>query len=198
MLVFGLTGSLGSGKSTVAAMFAARGVPVWDADAAVHRLYRDADVAAAVERAFPGAGAGGTVDRERLAAMVADDAAALARLEAIVHPLVRKAEAACLDRLAAEGRRAALLDIPLLVESGAAGRADVVLVVSADRARRRRRALERGMSGRRFDALDARQLPDDRKRRAAHVVIDNNGGRTAAAAAVEAVLRAFAGAMAAL
>src|SRR5215468_7574710 len=112
MFVLGLTGSLGMGKSTTARFFAEEGVPVHDADAVVHRLY-DGEAAAAIEAAFPGTTSAGRVDRNRLAARVLNDAAALKRLEAIVHPLVQAAEQRLLDEAAARGEKVAVLDIPL-------------------------------------------------------------------------------------
>src|SRR5437868_5094418 len=123
MLIIGLTGSIGMGKSVTARLFAEAGVAVHDADATVHRLYA-ADAAAAIEAAFPGTAPEGAVDRERLAARVLDDAAAMARLEAIVHPLVRAAEQRFLAHEAARGARAVVLDIPLLFETGGEARVD--------------------------------------------------------------------------
>jgi dephospho-CoA kinase len=130
MFILGLTGSLGMGKSTTARFFAEEGVPVHDADAVVHRLY-EGEAAAAIEAAFPGTTAGGKVDRTRLAARVLGDAPALARLEAIVHPLVQDAERRLIAEARSRGDKVAVLDIPLLFESGADGRVDAVVVVSA-------------------------------------------------------------------
>jgi dephospho-CoA kinase len=190
--VVGLTGSIGMGKSTTAAMFRARGVPVHDADAAVHRLYRERAVAP-IEAAFPGVTEGGAVDRARLSGRVLGDPEALARLEAIVHPLVRDSEAAFLARNRAAGRRLVLLDLPLLFESGGTGRVDAILVVTADPAIQRRRVLARpGMTQAKFAAILARQLPDGDKHRRAHFLVDTGHGLAAAERQVDAILRALA------
>jgi dephospho-CoA kinase len=190
--VIGLTGSIASGKSTAAAIFARRGVPVHDADAAVHRLYRG-EAVAAVEAAFPGVTKEGAVDRARLAERVVGDEAALARLEAIVHPLVRESENAFLAREQAKGSRLALIDVPLLFETGEAERADVIVVTSVDAETQRRRVLARpGMTEPRLAAILRRQMPDSEKRRRAHFVIDSGLGIDTAAREVVAVLAALA------
>ncbi len=192
MRIVGLTGSIGMGKSTSAKMFALRGVPVHDADAAVHRLYRGAAVAPIAE-AFPDVVEGGVVDRARLAARVVGDADALARLEAIVHPLVRESENRFLARMRAEGRRLVLLDIPLLFETGAASRVDAVVVVTADEVIQRERVLARpGMTEARLDALLARQVSDEEKRRRAHFLVNSGHGMDAAGRTVDAILAALA------
>lgn len=191
MLRVGLTGSIGMGKTTTAAMFRARGVPVHDADAAVHRLYGGAAVAP-VEAAFPGVAAGGRIDRARLAERVLADPEALARLEAIVHPLVQAAERDFLAAAVARGAPFAVLDIPLLFEAGGADRADVVVVVTAPAAVQRSRVLARpGMTEEKFAALLRRQAADRDKRRQAHFLIDTGGGLPAAERQVDAVLRAL-------
>jgi dephospho-CoA kinase len=196
MLVIGLTGSLGMGKSTAAAMFARAGAAVFDADHVVHQLYAGAAIAP-VEAAFPGVTVDGIIDRSRLAARIAGDPAALARLEAIVHPLVRAAENAFRARAAIEGRRFAVLDVPLLLETGGEGRADVVVVVSTTPAIQRERAFARpGMTEQRFAALLARQMPDAEKRCRAHFIIDSGGPLVATAHQVADILRALAGAAA--
>jgi dephospho-CoA kinase len=190
--IIGLTGSIGMGKSTTAAMFRAKGVPVHDADAAVHRLYRS-EAVAEIERTFPGVTAGGVVDRAKLAERVAGDDGALARLEALVHPLVRSSEEGFLVRSREAGRRLVLLDIPLLFETGGQGRVDAVVVVTADAETQRRRVLARpGMTAARFEALLARQTPDIEKRRRAHFVVDTGHGFEAADRKVSAILRALA------
>lgn len=192
MLVLGLTGSIAMGKSTSAAMFRALGVPVHDADAAVHALYGGAAVGP-VEAAFPGVAVDGRIDRERLASHVVGDAAALARLEAIVHPLVRAAERDFLARAVASGARRVVLDVPLLFETGGAARVDAVVLVTAPAAVQRERALRRpGMTEERLAAILARQMPDAEKRRRAHFVVDTSGDFAAAARAVAAILRAVA------
>ncbi|MEJ1159706.1 dephospho-CoA kinase [Prosthecomicrobium sp. N25] len=189
MIVLGLTGSIGMGKSTTAGIFAERGVPVHEADATVHRLYRGSAVPF-VEAAFPGTTRDGAVDRERLSAAVLGRPEAIARLEAIVHPLVRAEEAAFLDRCRAAGVPLVLLDIPLLFETGGADRVDAVAVVSAPPEVQRARVLARpGMTAEKLDAILARQMPDAEKRRRAHFVIDTGRGLEAARAQVDGILR---------
>ncbi|WP_334175638.1 dephospho-CoA kinase [Pseudoxanthobacter sp.] len=193
MIVIGLTGSVGMGKSTTAALFRRAGVPVHDADATVHALYRGR-AAPLIEAAFPGTVADGAVDRTRLAPFVLGNEAAMTRLEAIVHPLVREEETAFLDRARAGGRRAAVLDVPLLMETGRDRKVDVVVVVTADHAVQRHRVLSRaGMTAEKFEAILARQMPDAEKRRRAHFLIDTGHGHDYAARAVAAILRAVAG-----
>jgi dephospho-CoA kinase len=188
VIVLGLTGSIGMGKSTTAAMFAARGVPVFDADAAVHALYAG-PLAAMVEAAFPGTTMDGRVDRTALAARVVGDDDALRRLEAIVHPAVRDVQRRFLDEARRAGRPLVVLDIPLLFEAGREGDVDAVVVVSAPPEIQRARVLARpGMTTERFEALLARQVPDAEKRRRADVMIDTGSGLEAAAAAVEAII----------
>ncbi|MDQ0468066.1 dephospho-CoA kinase [Labrys wisconsinensis] len=189
--ILGLTGSIGMGKSATAAMFRGRGVPVHDADATVHALYAGAAVAP-VEAAFPGVTAAGRIDRDRLAARVVGDAVAMRRLEAIVHPLVRTAEAAFLA--AHQAAPLVVLDIPLLFETGGERRCHAVAVVSAPAAVQRARVLARpGMTAERFERLLARQLPDAEKRCRAHAVIDTSRGFAAAQAQVDDLVRALAG-----
>lgn len=192
MVVLGLTGSLAAGKSTVAAMFAEEGAATFNADTAVHTLYAGA-AAPLVEQAFPGTTRNGVVDRAALAARVGGDAAALARLEALIHPLVHEAENALRAEAAAAGRRLLVLDIPLLFETGGETRVDAVAVVSAPEAVRRARALTRpGMTPERFDGLAARQMDDAEKRRRAHFVIDTGGSLEATRRAVQDIVRALA------
>src|SRR3954471_2064534 len=176
MFVLGLTGSLGMGKSTTARFFAEEGVPVHDADAVVHRLY-EGEAAAAIEAAFPGTTAGGRVDRERLAASVLHAPAALKRLEAIVHPLVHAAEQRLLEHAEARGEKVAVLDIPLLFETGGDQRVDAVVVVSAPVELQQSRVLARlGMTKEKLEAVLRRQLPDAEKRRRADFVVDTSRG----------------------
>jgi dephospho-CoA kinase len=192
MFILGLTGSLGMGKSTTARFFAEEGVPVHDADSVVHRLY-DREAAAAIEAAFPGTTAGGKVDRDKLAARVLGDSAALKRLEAIVHPLVQEAERRLLAQAESRGEKVAVLDIPLLFETGGEERVDAVVVVSAPPDVQRSRALERpGMTVDKLDAILAKQMPDDEKRRRADFVVDTSRGFEAARADVRAILDAVA------
>jgi dephospho-CoA kinase len=192
MFILGLTGSLGMGKSTTARFFAEEGVPVHDADAVVHRLY-DGEAAAAIEAAFPGTTVGGRVDRDKLAARVLGDAAALKRLEAIVHPLVQEAERRLLAEAQARGETVAVLDIPLLFETGGQDRVDAVVVVSAPPEVQRSRALERpGMTVDKLDAILAKQMPDHEKQRRADFVVDTSRGFEAARAQVRAILDAVA------
>ena len=193
MFVLGLTGSIGMGKSTVARMFAARGVPVHDADATVHRLYAEAAVAPIAEL-FPEAVAGGTVDRAALGRAVLGDPQALRRLEAVVHPLVRAAELDFLDRSAAAGARIAVVEVPLLLETGGGERVDAVAVVSAPASIQRERVLSRGdMSEEKLTKILARQMPDEEKRHRAHFVIDTGGALDLTEKQVDDVLRALAG-----
>jgi dephospho-CoA kinase len=192
MFILGLTGSLGMGKSTTARFFAEEGVPVHDADAVVHRLY-DGEAAAAIEAAFPGTTVGGRVDRDKLAARVLGDAAALKRLEAIVHPLVHEAERHLLAEARARGEKVAVLDIPLLFETGGEKRVDAVVVVSAPPEVQRSRVLQRpGMSVEKLDAILAKQMPDEEKRRRADFVVDTSRGLEPARAQVRAILDAVA------
>jgi len=169
-----LTGSLGMGKSTAARFFAEAGVPVHDSDAAVHALY-EGEAVAAIEQAFPGSTANGKVDRGKLAAMVLNDSAALARLEAIVHPLVGASTENFLAKTKAQGAEVVVLDIPLLFEAGLECRCDAIVVVSAPPEVQRRRALERpGMTEEKFAAILSKQLPDAEKRRRADFILDSS------------------------
>jgi dephospho-CoA kinase len=172
MRVIGLTGGIGMGKSAAAAALRRLGLPVFDADAAVHRLQAPGGAALpAIARAFPGTVQDGRLDRASLRAAVLGDAAALRRLEAILHPMVRAAERRFLARARAQGHRLAVLDIPLLFETGGGDRADIVVVVSAPPAVQRQRVRARGRSDSEIEAIIARQMPDAEKRRRADVVI---------------------------
>ncbi|KQP43805.1 dephospho-CoA kinase [Brevundimonas sp. Leaf280] len=190
MILLGLTGSIGMGKSTTTAMFADLGAVVWNADDAVHRLY--ALGGAAVEpvgEAFPGVVEDGAVNRTRLAEALGRDETAFRRLEAIVHPLVAEGRAADLEAARAAGTRLAVLDIPLLFETGGDAAVDAVVVVTADPAIQAERVLARpGMTRERFDAILARQMPDAEKRARADFVIDTGRGLDAARADVEAIV----------
>ncbi|MGY4800497.1 dephospho-CoA kinase [Teichococcus aerofrigidensis] len=173
MRILGLTGGIGMGKSTAASTFRRHGVPVFDADAAVHRLQgRGGRAVRAIGAAFPGTVRDGAVEREALRRAVLGDPAALTRLERIVHPLVREEERRFLAAARRQGRRLAVLDIPLLFETGGEARVDAVVVVSAPAAVQRARVLRRkGMTPERLEAILARQTPDAVKRRRADHVI---------------------------
>lgn len=193
MWILGLTGSIGMGKSATAQMFRDFGVPVHDADAAVHALYRGAAVQP-VESAFPGVTLDGVIDRSALSARVLTDPEAMKRLEAIVHPLVAAEESAFLKKARAAGARCVVLDIPLLFEAGGFERVDAVVVVTAPRAVQHQRVLDRpGMTDERMQAILSRQLPDEEKRRRGHFIIDTSRGFEAARHQVGGILRALAG-----
>ncbi len=189
MKVLGLTGSIGMGKSTTAAMFEALGVPVHGSDAAVHRIYAGPR-AQLIDDAFPGTLHHGVIDRTALSKAVVGDPDALARLEGIVHPLVREAEAEFLGAARRHGHPLVVLDIPLLFETGREVDVDAVLVVTAPEPIQRDRVLARpGMTAQKFEAILARQTPDADKRARADFVIDTASGLDAARAAVEAIVR---------
>lgn len=193
MIVLGLTGSIGMGKSATAKMFAEAGVPVHDSDEAVHRLYAG-KAAPLIEAAFPGTVVDGGVDRARLGARVLGDTAALKTLEAIIHPLVRADADAFLARHRAAGAALAVLDIPLLFETGGRERVDKVAVVSAPAEMQRERVLARpGMTAEKFEAILARQVPDAEKRRQADFVIDTSRGFDAARAEVKRIVTVLTG-----
>ncbi|MDP3404765.1 MAG: dephospho-CoA kinase [Brevundimonas sp.] len=190
MIVLGLTGSIGMGKSTTTAMFADRGALVWNADAAVHALYAPGGVAVApLAAAFPGVVVDGAVDRTRLAEALGRDDTAFRRLETIVHPLVAAGRLAELEAARAAGVRLAVLDIPLLFETGGDRAVDAVVVVTADPEIQRQRVLARpGMTPERFAAILERQMPDAEKRRRADFLIDTGAGLEAARAQVDAIM----------
>ena len=193
MIVLGLTGSIGMGKSTAAKMFAEAGVPVHDSDEAVHRLYAG-KAAPLVEAAFPGTVLGGTVDRVLLAKHVLGNAEALKKLEAIVHPLVRADADAFVARHRAKKAPLVVLDIPLLFETGGRDRVDKVAVVSAPADMQRERVLARpGMSEAKLAAILAKQTPDAEKRAQADFVIDTSGGFDVTRAAVERIVAELTG-----
>jgi dephospho-CoA kinase len=169
-----LTGSLGMGKSTAAKFFAEAGVPVHDSDAVVHGLY-EGEAVPLIEAAFPGSTSVGKVDRNKLAAMVLHDDAALARLEAIIHPLVTASRERFLAEAQARGAPIAVVDIPLLFETAAQSRCDAVVVVSAPADIQRQRALDRpGMTEEKLAALLAKQMSDEEKRRRADFIVDSS------------------------
>jgi dephospho-CoA kinase len=193
MIVVGLTGSMGMGKSTVAKMFAAEGAPAFDSDAAVHQLYAPGGAAAApVEEAFPGVTRAGAIDRAALSAKVVGNPDALQRLESIVHPLVRQAQANFLASQRAAATQVVVLDIPLLFESTGAQAVDKIVVVSAPAEVQRARVLSRpGMTEEKFEGLLARQASDAEKRARADFVIDTGGPFEETRAQVRAVLDAL-------
>jgi dephospho-CoA kinase len=194
MFVLGLTGSIGMGKSTAAAMFRAEGIAVHDADAVVHALYRG-EAVPLIEAAFPGTTRDGVVDRALLGARVLDDLAALARLEAIMHPLVAASRDAFLTEAEKKGARLVVLDVPLLFETGGDRRVDAVVLVTAPEAVQKERVSRRpGMTPERLAVILARQRPDTEKRARAHFIIDTGGEFAATARQVRAILRALAGA----
>ncbi len=169
-----LTGSLGMGKSTAAKFFAEEGVPVHDSDATVHALY-EGEAVPLIEEAFPGSTEGGKVDRNKLAAMVLNDKAALTRLEAIVHPMVTVSRKKFVAEASRRGAKVVVLDIPLLFETQANRGCDAVVVVSAPAEIQRKRAFERpGMTDDKLAAILAKQMPDAEKRRRADFVVDSS------------------------
>lgn len=176
MHILGLTGSIGMGKSTTAALFAEVGVPVYDADAMVHEIYRN-EAAPVIEAAFPGTTVNGKVDRVKLSARVLRDPAAMKLLEQIVHPLLRRHHAEFLERAEAAGAPVAVIDVPLLYETGGDARVDAVVVVTTSLEAQRARILAReNMTPEKLDAILARQLPDEEKRRRADFVVDTSHG----------------------
>jgi len=188
MFVLGLTGSVGMGKSTAAQFFREEGVPVHDADAAVHRLY-EGEAVAPLETAFAGTTENGKVDRIKLANRVLGDRAALLRLEEIVHPLVRKEEERFLAQAEKAGAAVAVLDIPLLFETGGEARCDAVVVVTAPPDVQRTRVMARpGMTMEKFEAILAKQMPDAEKRARADFVVDSGQGFDAARQQVREIL----------
>ncbi len=191
--ILGLTGSIGMGKSTTSSLFRERGVPVHDADASVHALYRGPAVGP-IGEAFPGVVRDGVVDRQALSAAVLGNPEALRRLETIIHPLVREAEAAFLRRCRETGAGLAVLDVPLLLETQGESRCDAVLVVSAPAEIQRQRVLARpGMTEEKFAAILARQMPDAQKRQRAHFIVDTARSVLAARRQVGSILSVLAG-----
>jgi dephospho-CoA kinase len=193
VIVIGLTGSIGMGKSTVAQMFAEGGAPAFNSDDAVHMLYGNGGAAVApVEAEFPGVAKGGAIDRQALSARVVDDSEAIKKLESIVHPLVRQAQAQFLEKQRKAGASAVVLDIPLLFESGGAERVDKIVVVSAPADVQKARVMSRPeMTEEKFNYLLSRQTPDAEKRARADFVIDTSGELDATRAQVRAVLDAL-------
>ena len=191
MLVVGLTGSIGMGKSTAAARVKAKGIAVFDADAKVHDLY-DGPLGPEIEAAFPGVTAAGKVDRAKLSAALLKAPEKFKALEAIVHPKVRAAEKAFLHEQASNGAKIAVLEVPLLFEAGGYETVDVVIVVSASAATQRVRVLARpGMTVEKLDRLLKRQLPDAEKRNRADFVVDTDGPVSACDAQIDAIIAAL-------
>lgn len=176
MIILGLTGSIGMGKSTTATMFADLGIPVHDADASVHALYSGKAVPV-IETIFPGTTEDGAVDRKKLGERVLGDPQAMKKLEAAIHPLVREEEMAFLENARSDGADIVLLDIPLLFETGGSARVDGVVVVTAPPEVQRERVLARpGMTEDKFEAIRARQTPDAEKRERADFLVDTSRG----------------------
>lgn len=193
MIVLGLTGSIAMGKSETAKIFRSLGIEVFDSDAEVHRQYQKGGAAVkAVAGLFPEAIVDGAVDRKRLSKRVLGDPAALKRLEAAIHPIVRKSQDAFLERCRASGQAIAVLDIPLLFETGRETEVDAVVVVSAPSDVQRDRVLERpGMTGEKLDRILARQMPDSEKRARADYVVDTSRGVDSATGQVRAIVTAL-------
>jgi dephospho-CoA kinase len=176
MIILGLTGSIGMGKSTTAQLFAEAGVPVYDADAAVHRLY-EGEAAPAIEAAFPGTTVDGKVDRTKLSAQVVHDPMAIRRLEQIVHPMLGASRQKFFHDAEQSGAPVAVVDVPLLFETGGEKRVDAVVVVTTTPEIQRQRILARdNMTSEKLDAILARQLPDAEKRKRADFVVDTSHG----------------------
>lgn len=189
MIVIGLTGSIGMGKTTTAKLFAAEGIPVLDSDAVVHDLY-SAEAVPMIEAAFPGTTISGTVDRLELGNILRENPANFSKLEAIVHPLVRERQEAFLRKAREENQNFAVLDIPLLFETGGETRVDKVVVVSCAPEIQRQRVLSRpGMTEEKFEMILARQMPDAEKRRRADFIIDSGNGVEAARDQVREILQ---------
>ena len=188
MIVLGLTGSIGMGKSTTANLFVEAGVPVYDADAAVHRLYEGEGVAA-IEAAFPGTTADGKVDRNRLSARVVHDPAAMRKLEEIVHPMLGASRQKFLQDAEQSGAPVAVVDVPLLFETGGERRVDAVVVVTTSPELQRARILGRpNMTAEKLDAILARQMPDAEKRKRAQFVVDTSHGLDPVRARIKDIL----------
>ncbi|MGY8680824.1 dephospho-CoA kinase [Bradyrhizobium sp. UFLA05-153] len=188
MLILGLTGSIGMGKSTTANLFAEAGVPVYDADAAVHQLY-EGEAAPAIEAAFPGTTGNGKVDRAKLSARVVGDAAAMKQLEQIVHPMLGASRARFFANAEARKAPVVVLDIPLLFETGGEKRVDAVVVVTTSPELQRERVLARGtMDAEKLDAIIAKQTPDAEKRKRADFVVDTSHGLDPVRAQIKHIL----------
>ena len=189
MIILGLTGSIGMGKSTTAKLFMEAGVPVYDADAAVHRLY-EGEAAPAIEAAFPGTTVNGKVDRNKLSAQVVHDPAAMKQLESIVHPMLGASRQKFLLDAEQSGAPVAVIDVPLLFETGGEKRVDAVVVVTTTPEIQRQRILARdNMTPEKLDAILARQLPDAEKRARADFVVDTSDGLEPVRARIRDILQ---------
>lgn len=188
MIIVGLTGSIGMGKSTTANMFRKQGIPVHDADQTVHELYK-AEAVAPVEARFPGVAVDGAIDRERLSREVIGNAKAMRDLEAIVHPLVREKEISFVENARKAGTALVVLDIPLLFETNRQDRVDVIVVVTTTPEIQRKRVLARpGMTEEKFEAILAKQVPDADKRARADYIVDTSVGIEDAKAQVRKII----------
>jgi dephospho-CoA kinase len=189
MIVLGLTGSIGMGKSTTAKLFTEAGVPVYDADATVHKLY-EGEAAPAIEAAFPGTTADGKVDRQKLSARVVHDRAAMKRLEQIVHPMLGASRQKFFRDAERSGAPVVVVDVPLLYETGGEKRVDAVVVVTTSPENQRARIMARGtMTGEALDSILARQLPDAEKRKRADFVVDTSHGLDPVRAQIRDILQ---------
>jgi dephospho-CoA kinase len=189
MIILGLTGSIGMGKSTTAKLFAEAGVPVYDADATVHQLY-EGEAASAIEAAFPGTTADGKVDRQKLSARVVHDPAAMKQLEQIVHPMLGASRQKFFEDAERAGAPVTVVDVPLLYETGGEKRVDAVVVVTTTPENQRARIMARGtMTSEALDSILARQLPDAEKRKRADFVVDTSHGLDPVRAQIRDILQ---------
>jgi dephospho-CoA kinase len=189
MLILGLTGSIGMGKSTTAKLFAEAGVPVYDADATVHKLY-EGEAVLAIEAAFPGTTSDGKVDRNKLSARVVHDPAAMKQLERIVHPMLGASRQRFFEDAERSGAPVVVVDVPLLFETGGEERVDAVVVVTTSPDKQRERVLARGtMDDERLDAILARQMPDAEKRKRADFLVDTSHGLDPVRAQIRDILQ---------
>jgi dephospho-CoA kinase len=189
MIILGLTGSIGMGKSTTAKLFAEAGVPVYDADATVHQLY-EGEAAPAIEAAFPGTTVGGKVDRQKLSARVVHDPAAMKQLEQIVHPMLGASRQKFFEEAERAGAPVTVVDVPLLYETGGEKRVDAVVVVTTSPENQRARIMARGtMTSEALDSILARQLPDAEKRKRADFVVDTSHGLDPVRAQIRDILQ---------
>ena len=188
MLKIGLTGSIGMGKTTTANMFREEGIPVYDADAAVHELYKN-EAVEIIQEEFPEAIGNGVVDRNKLGKLVLGNETAIKKLESLIHPLVHKKELEFLSQAQAAGEHMVILDIPLLFETGRKDRVDYVIVVTASPTTQRKRVLDReGMNEEKFEAILQRQVPDSKKREMADYLVDTEKGYDGALEQVRAII----------